>query len=253
VSTNLALEGLTQAVREQNSLLAEVISLVTSQATAGTAPVKLEPLIPLQRTPSRGVDKKRVPGEIATVTRNRTWALLLKTEGKSSKTASDLVISLLAEGYSYVTPRDVAGWLTRWERLGRIRCVTAVPAPSYELVDGGKDRRVMDRRLLTPSEDDPVPILLRSAFDEVVESGKDGLQARTLAAAAGIQSYRYGAHLSDLMRHVGVVRPAHRKLREVPGGPLAPGYTEECLGRAVAAYEAAASDTSRFEERTASC
>ncbi len=176
------------------------------------------------------------------MSRDRTWGLLLETGGKKTKTVSDLTIALLVEGHSHVTPRNVATWLTRWELLGRIRMIANHPAPSYELVDGGRDRTQVGKQLLVPSSDDPVPLLLRAAFDEIGASGKKWLHTRTLAAAAGIRSYEFGAYLGPLVRAVGVHRPP-QKVREVPGGPLAPGYTEECLRQAVAAYEAGAAKT----------
>ncbi|MEU6352917.1 hypothetical protein ABZ896_26920 [Streptomyces sp. NPDC047072] len=180
-----------------------------------------------------------MPPGITAVSRDRAWELLLETGGKGAKTVSDLIVALLAEGHSHVTPRNVAAWLTRWELLGRIQATDNRPAPAYELVDSGRDRTRVDPRLLVPSSDDPVPLLLRAAYDEIRASGKKWLHTRTLAASAGFRSYEFGAHLGPLVRAVGVHRPA-QNVREVPGGPLAPGYTEECLRQAVAAYEAGA-------------
>jgi hypothetical protein len=242
MSSHATLEDLALPVSQMNKLLSEMLSSSTPRAAATPTYTAVSPLIPPQRT-RRTDEKRRVPPGITAVSRDRTWELLLETGRKRSRTVSDLTIALLAEGHSHVTPRNVATWLTHWELLGRIRCAANHPAPAYEVVDGGRDRTQVDQRLLVPSSsDDPVPLLLRAAFDEIRVSGKKWLHTRTLAAAAGIRSYEFGAHLGPLVRAAGVHRPT-QKVREVPGGPLAPGYTEECLDQAVAAYEASAPKT----------
>jgi len=242
MSLDVTLKNLVQSVDRINDRMDNLLagSHVVNAPRIPVAPIDAAPsaFIPSQRT-RRTAERSRVPAAISAVYRNRVWELFLETGGARARTVSDLMIALLAEGYSLVTPMDVRTWIARWELLGRLRRTADDRIPSYELVDGGRDRAYVDERFLVPTEADPVPLLLRLAFDEFSASGRKVLHTRTLAAALGISSYLFGAHLGPLVRESGALRPAGN-VREVPGGPLAPGYSEECLRQTVAAYEAKA-------------
>ncbi|WP_143570787.1 hypothetical protein [Streptomyces acidiscabies] len=160
----MILKNLVQSMDQMNNRMDNLLAgpLVANAPRIPAAPADATPsaFIPAQRT-RRTAEQSRVPAAIVAVSRGRVWELLLETGGTRARTVSDLMISLLAEGYSHVTPRDVRTWPALWELLGRLRRTTDDRVPAYELVDGGRDRAHVDERFLVPTADDPVPLLLR--------------------------------------------------------------------------------------------
>ncbi|MFI6281583.1 hypothetical protein [Streptomyces sp. NPDC050988] len=252
----MILEDLRQAVSRRNSLSAgltscdgEIAELIAQAVVSGLAVESalcgMKPLIPRQRSERSGgrACPSRVPTEFTALSRSRAWELLSLAGMDEEHTASDLLGSLRDEGHVHVKQPDVDEWLLRWEQLRRVRRVGNSGVPAYVVVDKRPTRPLAEVVGLASSPEDPVPYLVRVVLDEVETSGRECLHTGTIASALGVSPYELGASLCPLLRSVGVHRPGTGRVREVPGGLLAPGFTEACLRKAVTAFETKAEET----------
>ncbi|MEU6914059.1 hypothetical protein [Streptomyces olindensis] len=256
----MILEDLDQAVSRRNALSAELMTCdgeiaeliaqaVVSGLTVESALCKMKPLIPRQRTRRSGGRERPglVPAEFIALSRNRAWEVLSSADREEGCTSDELLSSLRHEGHVHLSRSHVDGWITYWERLGRVRRLADCEAPAYAVVDDRLMRPLAEAFAGHSTFGDPVPYLLRAVLTEVEASGKGCLYTGTIAAALGVSAYELGATLCPLLRSVGVHRPGDGRVREMPGGLLAPGFTEECLRTAVAAFEVRAEGTTRSD------
>ncbi|MEU9796436.1 hypothetical protein AB0E27_38760 [Streptomyces sparsogenes] len=165
--------------------------------------------------------------------KERAWEILHNCDLAVGVTVGRVAQQLQTEGFPMATENTVRGWLGQWAYTGGARRVQGTGVPTYV------PSRPLDSAASPEEasvEDQPVPPLLSQAHALVVQNGGT-MYTRDLAPLLGMDAFRLGTTLGNLMRQVGVRRPGDGKVRLQPTDYQAPGFKADWLLKAIKGYE----------------
>ncbi|MFE3144303.1 hypothetical protein [Streptomyces scopuliridis] len=242
-----AAERILHAMRHETEAPAEAVVSVTPGHTAlsveearcpegdvrSQANASLQPTLPALPTQAA---RPAAPQAAAVTARTRALEIVRETDITTGINVDTLMRRLGAENHA-VYGRQVRNWLSEWVTERKIR----------RLRDGFYIRAgVPADQFTTPTlaTSMSAPLLLRRAYQIVVATPDGEMSSRDLAAALGSSdSGLFGAQLCAQMRAVGVTRLNKGKIRARLKGAVQIGYTAETLGRAIAAYNKAETES----------